>query len=312
MNKNFYSKDFIQTTEGLVFAVVDNSLEQGKVLCFLRYQQQGSKWVKLATKTANQLLKKNYPHYLFFSEKKSAHLHAVSVEEVARHYQPRAYLQTLLSLDKRDTIQQDLISLCELFVQQGIQYSELGITGSLLIGAQQQRSDIDLLVYDRALFHQIRGLIKQLITEGQLHALDERAWRDSYQRRSCDLSYADYVWHEQRKFNKALINGRKFDVSFVEQTPKKAQETYQKQGKMTIQATVVDAQYAFDYPARFIINHPDIAEVVCFTATYTGQAELGEQIEAVGMLEVSSEGISRLVVGSNREATGESIKVIRA
>jgi len=308
VNKVFYSKDFIQTAEGLVFAVVDNRLEQGKVLCFLRYKQQASTWIKLATDAANQLLKKNYPHYLFYSEEKSAHLHAVSVEDITRHYQPKSCLQAILSLEKPDIIQRDLISLCGLFVEQGIQCSELGITGSLIIGAQKQSSDIDLLVYDRVLFHQLRAFIKQLIIDDALQALDEQAWCDSYQRRSCDLSYDDYVWHEQRKLNKALINGRKFDLSLV--VSESTQETYQKQGKRTLQARVIDAQYAFDYPARFIIEHKEIAEVVCFTATYTGQAELGEQIDVSGMLEVSSSGVCRLIVGSSREAAGEYIKVI--
>ncbi len=311
MNKQFYSKDFIQTAEGLVFAVVDNHLEQGKVLCFLRYQQQASKWVKLATNEANQLLKKNYPHYLFYSEEKSAQLHGVSVEDITQHYQPKPCLQAILSLEKPDIIQQDLVFLCELFARQGIQCSQLGITGSLIIGAQKSSSDIDLLVYDRALFHQLRSLIKQLIKDNQLQALDDKAWRDAYRRRSCDLSYADYVWHEQRKFNKALINGRKFDLSLVEQASANTLETYQKQGKRKVQAKVIDAHYAFDYPARFIIDHPDITEVVCFTATYTGQAELGEPIEVSGMLEVSNSGINRLIVGSSREAAGEYIKVIR-
>jgi len=312
VNKCFYSKDFIQTAEGLVFAVVDNRLEQGKVLCFLRYKQHASKWIKLATNEANQLLKKNYPHYLFYSEEKSAHLHAVSVKDITRHYQPKPCLQALLSLEKPDIIQQDLISLCKLFVKQGIQCRQLGITGSLIIGAQKQSSDIDLLVYDRVLFYQLRALIKQLMIGGSLQSLDERDWRDSYQRRSCDMSYADYIWHEQRKFNKALINGRKFDLSFVDKNAENTQETYHKQGKTIIQARVIDAQYTFDYPARFIIDHEDITEVICFTATYTGQAELGEQIEVSGMLEVSSSGMTRLVVGSSREAVGEFIKVIRS
>ncbi|NYT46636.1 MAG: HAD hydrolase-like protein [Candidatus Methanofishera endochildressiae] len=57
-----------------------------------------------------------------------------------------------------------------------------------------------------------------------------------------------------------------------------------KQGAIIIRALVADAQYAFDYPAKFLLDHPDIAEVLCYTATYTGQAEAGEVIE-VGAVE---------------------------
>jgi len=49
---------------------------------------------------------------------------------------------------------------------------------------------------------------------------------------------------------------------------------------------------------------------VCYTATYTGQAEQGERIEVAGQLEVSNTGLVRILVGSSREAEGEYIKVL--
>ena len=126
------------------------------------------------------------------------------------------------------------------------------------------------------------------------------------------MSYPDYVWHERRKYNKALINGRKFDLSLINEFDASEVNTYQKCGAITLQARVVDDAQAYDYPAEFKIAHADISSVVCFTATYTGQAVVGEMIEVAGQVEESSEGIKRIVVGSTREALGEYIKVIHA
>jgi predicted nucleotidyltransferase len=50
--------------------------------------------------------------------------------------------------------------------------------------------------------------------------------------------------------------------------------------------------------------------VVCFTATYNGQAFNAEQVAIAGQLEQDQFGVKRVVVGSNREALGEYIKVI--
>ena len=306
----YQAKDFIQTKEGLVFAVVEQRLESGKVLCFLRYQQQGNSWKKLATEQANQLLKEQYPQYLFFSEVKSAYLHAVFVADIRIHHQPKQRLHDILTKQNPDKIEHDLISLCQLFQAQGIQLHDLGVTGSLLIGAQNSNSDLDLIVYGRTKFHHLRGTIKQLIATGKLQQLDDHAWLESYKRRSCDLTYADYVWHEQRKYNKALINQRKFDLSLIEQQTEQTTVSYQKHGKIVIWALVVDAQYAFDYPAKFLIDHDKLSEVICYTATYTGQAEQGEAVEVSGQLEISDAGQSRILVGSTREAQGEYIKVV--
>jgi predicted nucleotidyltransferase len=80
---------------------------------------------------------------------------------------------------------------------------------------------------------------------------------------------------------------------------------------MTLQAQVIDDEAAFDYPAEFKLNHPQISAVVSFTATYTGQAVNGEIVEASGLVEQNHEGFKRLVVGSSREADGEYIRVIQ-
>ena len=70
--------------------------------------------------------------------------------------------------------------------------------------------------------------------------------------------------------------------------------------------------YAFDYPAVFKISHEEYEAIVCFTATYTGQALAGELIEVSGKIEQTQTGLKRIVVGSTREAVGEYIKVIHA
>ena len=81
----YFAKDFIETAEGLIFAVVGQQIEQGRVLCFLRYVQDGSCWKKYSTKKANASLKASHPQYLFYSSAKDVHLHAVPVEKIFRY-----------------------------------------------------------------------------------------------------------------------------------------------------------------------------------------------------------------------------------
>ena len=57
----FLSKDFIETAEGLIFAVVAQGTEQGKVLCFLRYVKDDDGWKKVSTEPANAFLAHYYP-----------------------------------------------------------------------------------------------------------------------------------------------------------------------------------------------------------------------------------------------------------
>ena len=75
----------------------------------------------------------------------------------------------------------------------------------------------------------------------------------------------------------------------------------------TIEARVTDDTFSFDSPAVYEVDHPEIARVLSFTHTYTGQAIAGEVLEATGVIE--QHGPERwLIVGTTREARGESIR----
>ncbi|MSR16337.1 MAG: hypothetical protein EXR89_00825 [Methylococcaceae bacterium] len=311
---SFLPKSFIETAEGLLFAVVTEGLESGKVRCFLRYvRHKNGQWHKVQTDEANDLLAKNHPDYCFHSSEFDAFLHAVSIQKIITHHRPKNRLTQLLAKSPNDEIENDCVNLCRLFEQTGIDLNHFGVTGSLLIKQQKASSDIDLVCDNLTTFHQCRLAVLQLSLTGDLGLLSEQDWQNSYERRDCDLSFDDYVWHECRKSNKGLINGRKFDLSLVEDGKSKAArdvKTYKKLGAAVLQATVSNDVRAFCYPAEFEIAHSTIQSVVCFTATYVGQAVIGEAIEISGQLEQDECGNQRLVVGSTREARGEYIKVL--
>ena len=306
----FAAKDFIETREGLIFAVVEQGTEQGRVLCFLRYVDTQEGLRKYSTEQANRLLRQSHPEYLFYSQKKDTHLHAVPVQRIIRHYRPGTILRQILRQRDCHPVQRDLQELCQLYRNNGMDIEHLGVTGSLLIGAQNDRSDIDLVVYGRSNFFQARTITRRLLESNHLQSLTDHHWRESFQRRACSLTLQEYLWHERRKVNKALINGRKFDLSLVAEHSSDNSVQYQKQGKVILRARVTDASLGYDYPAIFRIDHVLADVCVCFTATYTGQAVAGERVEIAGHLEQTVNGPARVVVGSSREAVGEYIKVI--
>lgn len=307
----FFAKDFVETTEGLIFAVVETGLEQENILCFLRYIRNNGQWQKVSTEQANLFLKQNYPQFLYFSPSKQAHLHAVTLDKVFHHHQPRIRLKKLLANNSLDKVERDLQTLCSLLEGEGLNLDEVGITGSVLIGVQKQSSDIDLVFYSREVFNQAREITQDLIKQGSLSLLNEGEWKESWDRRSCDLNYKEYVWHEKRKFNKAMINQRKFDLSLVSvPSDNSGFKQYTKLQSIVLKVQIRDDFSAYDYPAEFLINHNQIKSIVCYTATYTGQAVAGEWVEVAGVIEQTVDGLKRIVVGSNREAKGEYIKVV--
>jgi predicted nucleotidyltransferase len=306
----FLPHDFIETREGLVFAVVGSAIEQGRVLCFLRYAPGQTSPFKVSTGEANELLRSHHPQYLYYSPALDAHLHGVPLTDIYRHHRPRRRLREVLTAVERDPLENVLVGLLEKFAAAGLPPDSLGVTGSLLLGVQKAGSDIDLVVYGRKPFSIARRIIERLTGRGELDALDAALWRDAYDRRACSLDFEAFMWHEKRKWNKGAIAGTKFDITLVNETSPVASPRYRKIEKAVVRARVIDDRRGFDYPACYRLDDETIAEAACFTHTYTGQAFTGETVEIAGMIEESASGSRRIVVGSSREAPGEYIKVL--
>jgi len=307
----YLPRDFVATAEGLLFAVVDRSTDTETVPCFLRYlRTSDGAFRKLDTKAANDLLRREHPKYLFRCSKRDASLHGVDPGDVVRHLRPRERLRTLLeSSYPADAFEARAARLAHALASQGVGVDSIGVTGSVLVGSHHAGSDIDLVLYDADAFEQARQAILHLTAQGVLTALDDAAWRDAYARRGCALTYEDFLWHEVRKRNKALFEGTKFDLSLVGEESEDLHMAWRKLGPVRISAVVTGDERAFDYPARLRIGHARIGEVLAFTATYSGQARSGERIEVCGLLEQASNGRQRIVVGTDREAPGQYIKV---
>ena len=309
----FLPKDFIQTKDGLIFAVVSYQDHDNKIGCFLRYVPDGDGWRKVNTEQANQLLEQSFPQYLYHSKQVDAEFHAVAIEDIAHHHQPEIRLQKVLQQQPRDEIEKKLHKLIPILNQFGIPTEVLGLTGSMLINQQTSTSDIDLVVYGRQAFQQTRLAIQQAIEHGLVQKLDVSLMQDNFDRRCSELNFDDFAWHEERKLNKAAIDNSKFDIGMVclDDELESDPHHYQKLGPRTFKTQVVDDQRAFDFPACYLVNDQETPVILSFTHTYIGQAQQGELIEVSGMVERNmTTGQCRLIVGSSREAPGQYIKVI--
>lgn len=309
----YLPRDFVATSEGLLFAVVDRSADRETIPCFLRYSRSADgRFCKLGTGAANDLLRREYPKYLFRCEKRDAALHGVDPRDVARHLRPRDRLRALLGpLYPADRFEARAARLVKALASKGVGIGALGVSGSVLVGCHRAGSDIDLVLYDAAAFSAAREAVSRLTGQGVLTALDDRAWRDAYSRRGCALTYEEFRWHEERKLNKGVFEGTKFDLSLVVDDAEDAPRAWRKLGPVELSTRVTGDEMAFDYPARLQIEHERIGEVVSFTATYSGQARIGERIEVCGLLEQTTDGTRRIVVGTDREAAGQYVKVTR-
>jgi predicted nucleotidyltransferase len=293
-------RDFIETVDGWIFAVADYAHRDG-FRCLLRYvpdpegtrEARGIKYRKLDFDEAFAFLKRERPDYV-------RDLHVVPEKDVIMIYRPADELPRIAKTDSR------LKRISTLLAEGGVPEDCMGITGSMLIGLQGPSSDIDLVAYGKS-WWRARAILEKAKAEGSIQELDEAMWRRIYSKRKPEISFDEFVLHEMRKGNRGMIGGTYFDLLFARDWSQISPSLPGRvTGRRKIVAEVLDAEFSFDSPAIFKLNH-EVGEIFCYSHTYAGQALPGETIEAMGVVEKTPTG-QRLVVGTTREAKGEWIR----
>ena len=305
-------KDFISIDDKLFFAVVYEYQEDNHVLTFLRYIKDNTGMHKLTTKKAEKIISEYYPEFQFNSSYVDIGLHGIPINMIKKIYYPEETVNQLLNTRTPENKERDAIGAIKYLQGIGCKADNIGITGSIMLGAHNECSDIDIVIYGREAFLKIRSQIKNSLAIGELNSLNQIMWQDAYERRNCALSFDDFYFHEIRKFNKFMFGNSKVDISAIPNEIEKYKESgpYKKVGKDKILSMVTNDKYAYDFPARYSIKHDSIKEIISYTATYIGQAKKGEKIEAAGFIEEDKDGVRRLLVGTSREAEEEYIRIV--
>ncbi len=307
MTEPLRPRDYIGTGNGLWFAIVSPLMDQGRYLASLRYTTEEGRLRTLYTASAAALLHERHPEWIARSGLVDAVVHLVPADAVTH----RLRTSDPIDLAPATPVRARAAHLLERLAGAGVPRDRLGFSGSLRLGAETDDSDIDLVARDHAAFELAREAIRTLIAEGRLGAPSRDDWEEAWRRRGSPRTLDEYIWHEERKGTKALLEGTRIDLSLVPAVQGPLPAGTRKVGRDTITAVVTDDRAAFEHPARFRVDHPRIVEVMSFTPTYAGQAQSGETLEASGWIEEDERGLRRLVVGTSREAAGEWIRTVR-
>jgi predicted nucleotidyltransferase len=293
-------RDFIITKDDWIFAVADYCHDNG-IRSILRYVPDpngarggAKKYRKLDFDESFVFMKTGRAEWL-------SDVHIVPWDSVKEILAPNEKLPFLVTNNTK-------VKAIVRSLEKQVPLIRMGVTGSLLPGLEIESSDIDFIVYGNSWFT-ARDIIKhEKEKKHPITEISDDMWIDIYKKRKPDIPFDEFLAHEIRKGNRGMVEDTYFDLLYVRDwgdiTPFIRGKDL---GVMTIEATVTNADFSFDSPAIYKIDHPEIDYVLSYTHTYAGQALVGERIEAQGMLEIVG-NMKRLVVGTKREPKGEWIR----
>lgn len=319
----FLPRDYVATREGFLFAVVGFDQSSNRVLGYLRYARVGDcdESIKVRGEQTQEFLRKS--DYLWHCPRRDCLLPAIPASRVTRHYRPEDAAARLLAGSNLQAggnvpaernprgLTEAATTMARALLEHGVAQESIGITGSFLLDRANPDSDIDFVLYGRPAYSRARDWVNEASKSGLIQTLTTDQWSETWRRRGCPMSLSDYVWHEKRKANKGYVGSTRFDINLVqERLEEPAKGT--KIGVEELKAQVVNADASFDWPASYVIDHPQIQTIQTYTATYFGQAECREHVVARGMVEELCDGSRRLMIGLDRDAKGHYLRVDRS
>jgi len=311
----FLEGDYIETVDGLFFAVKGLHHPMDSVVATLRYvpdpegerERGGVRYRRMYDlEETTRMLEAEHPGYLNRVEGLNLVLQTVPLEKIKRVYKPVECLARIM-MGPRGEPETTLTKFVEaLRDASGVSEACFGVSGSLLIGLQRPESDVDLNVYGasegRLVYEALKRLRKELdwvkpYDDSSVQPVLEARWG------STGLNLEKLVGVEKAKALHGLVCGRDYFMRLIRD--REEDEASRPLGAVTVRATVTDAEGSIYTPCLYRVDGADaqgreVTELLSFRGKFTEMAALGDVVEARGTLEAvgREEKLYRVVLGS--------------
>jgi predicted nucleotidyltransferase len=293
---------FVITIDGLIFEIKGVIHPRDRVIAYLRYvptsdSESGYRKVYALDKRAIYL-QNNYPSYLWFSEPHGRVVQSVPNDKIQSMLDPVKCLATIRdSKATNSDLEQASVKLAEKLVETTrIEWSNIGITGSQLVGVARKDSDIDLVIFGSDACRKFYSNLSKDITS--IIGIERYAGTSLEEHVSFRWGAHEKLRPvlqeiEQAKVLQGLFEGFHFFVRLVK-TPDDfdyvyGDFSYQMKGQQLVAGNVLDDSDSIFTPCEYLIDCdklPDLRKLVSYRGRFTEQISKGASFEALGRLEM--------------------------
>jgi 2-amino-4-hydroxy-6-hydroxymethyldihydropteridine diphosphokinase len=306
---------YLETKDHLFFAVKGLEHPPDRWIAVLRYApdpmhgnraKDGQSYRRFYDFAGQEdFLRSAHPEYLVFDPCFQTTLQSVPRIEVRHIYDPCQRLQQLAEQSAASDLQKDAVSFARLLQEKsGAPLSCFGISGSLLIGLQNEFSDLDISIFGEQNCYRVYQALGELLDDAsreELSRLDNQGMTDLFKERSAEagMNFPDFLELESRKVNQGRFRDRIYFVRFIRSLQESGEcygeVRYTQAGRVEIAATIANDQNAIFTPCKYSLSDvralegrpiDDLTEIVSFRGRFCEQARAGETILASGAMEM--------------------------
>lgn len=303
--------DLIETADGSIFDVKGIVHPPGRVVAFPRFvphaqgkrEHLGNRYSKIYNISARfKFLEQNFPQYIVYDSVLDERLCEIPSEDVKRYYKPVSRLRVLRRCERLDSLERDALDFLDALKHNAnVPWSNIGISGSLLVKLHTQTSDIDPVFYGTGICVKVLEALKRNHqnekSEIRPYSAEDLLKLHRFRFQDTQTSFEDFLKTESRKIMQGKFRNREYFVRFI----KSASEAnvdygaicYKNVGYAKIKALVTDGSEPIFTPCTYEIRtikilggaHFPIEEISSFRGRFCEQARVGETIIAQGKVE---------------------------
>ncbi len=311
----FNEGDYIRTKDGLYFAVKGSQHPVDMVVGVLRYipHPEGNRVINgigyrrlYDLNYSTNYLATYYPRYLNYVKRLSMELQTVPREDIAQHYEPREKLREIMKHTDSDYEKNLTLFIQTIAEYGGLSTNCFGVSGSLLIGAQRETSDIDINIYgqreSKAAYEALKDMRKTLPWVKPLEGVVFESvltsrWGDT------GIPLDRFSVIELNKILHGLVHGCEYFIRLLVPDDSFSSKPIQ---KVTLKALIMDASKAIYNPCVYIVQQVEddskwnLRELKSYRGKFTEQTTKDMVVDVRGTIEevYGSTGVyHRIVLG---------------
>lgn len=304
--------DFIESIEGLIFDVKGLVHPPDRLIAFIRYfpdekgsrKRQGTNYSKVYSLSERfQFLSEKFPEYIVYDPTFDAKLCEVPIQEVRHQYKPAEKLEELRGNSKcLDELEKKALEFADIVkMSANIFPNKVGVSGSIMVGLHNPRSDIDLIVYGVKNCRKVYSIMENFLGEkqGPFKPYTRRGLEALFDFRSKDtvVGFEDFVRSESRKVLQGKFMETDYFIRFVknwsEIDERYGDVQYVNVGYAKVKATVADDSQSIFTPCVYKISDARVlegnsfpfTEIASFRGRFCEQARNGEDVIVQGKVE---------------------------